>query len=442
MRRFVLTILGVMVVWPVHYNFATVSDKPIDLMPSDFLFVVLPIAYLFIRSKPTQEQCDLAKGKVHWYSLTPTLALLLMAYVTALAGVGLGMSGETVRLFSAFKLAKPIGFVFIGLLLGSWSDPFEFMDIFSKTFGAIVGLSFFFTVTDPNFPLGEWGKNLFDAELSGYPNMPMSFYGVMIPLLLAASDSTKNHLLKLSGWCLAGAAALIIVGSMSRSSTLAMLFATTIYLGMTGRQALLAGAFAVITFLSIVGFGLFSVLQDTQVVAVLTQRVQDRVDRSLETDDPSSGRYEIWEVALELCAEKPVFGYMFESFSRYMTEYDTPHQQYLEILYKSGSVGFGLYAAMLASCFAITQRLLKRTVPGAPTWYRLHAASAMLIGALIGNMTQPNLTYSLTGNMVFLLFGSFCSSRAVISAAQPINPVRPRSPLPVLARQPLRRAAA
>lgn len=442
MRWIWLCLLGGLVVWPVHSNVATVSDKPIDLMPSDLLFVVLPISYFFIRTKPTKEQCDAVNAPIHAYTVTPTLALLCIAYVTALAGIGLGMSGETVRLFSAFKLAKPIGFVFLGLLLGSWTDPFEFMDIYARMYGIVVAMSLFFTVTEPSFPLGDWGKHLFDAELSGYPNMPMSFYGVMVPLLLSAADITKNRLLQLTGWCLAAAAALIVVGSMSRSSTLALFFGTTIYLGTTGRQSLLAGTCVVMVFLSMIGFGLFSVLQDSHVVAVLTERVQDRVDRSLETDDPSSGRYEIWQVAIELSAEKPVFGYLFESFSRYMGDYDTPHQQYLEVLYKCGSVGLGIYAALLGSCLVITRRLLRLTQIGAPAWYRLHAAAAMLIGALIGNLTQPNLTYSLTGNMVFLLFGSLCSSRAVVSASQPVLPAALRVVRPILISVPSGRAAA
>lgn len=440
MRMIWLWILGGLVVWPVHNNVATVSDKPIDLMPSDFLFVVLPIAYLFIRSKSTQEQIDATKAPIRWYSFTPAMALLCIAYVTALAGIGLGMSGETVRLFSAFKLAKPIAFVFLGVLLGSWTDPFDFMDIYTWAYAVIVGMTLYCTVTDPAFPLGEWGKYLFEGELSGYPNMPMSFYGVMVPLMLAASDITKNQILRLAGWGAAAAAALIIAGSMSRSSALALIFGTVVYLATTGRQTILATTFVVIMFMSIIGFGLFSALQDSYVVAVLTERVQTRIDRSMEAEDPSSGRFEIWEIAIELCAEKPVFGYMFESFSRYMIEYDTPHQQYLEILYKCGGVGLGLYLALIISFFRNISRLMKMTVPGSPTWYRLNAARAMLIGALVGNLTQPNLTYSLTGNMVFMLFGMFSSSRAVISASQPLwKPrVKPR-PAPA---ETFRRAAA
>ena len=440
MRVLWLWVLSGIVVWPIHSTIATVGDKPIDMMLSDLLFLILPIAYPFIRSQPTKAQCAAAKVPIRWYSVTPTLAFLCIVYMTAEAAIGLGVSGETVRVFSAFKLAKPVGFVLLGLLLGSWSDPLEFIDILSRSFAVIVGLTFFFTVTDPSFPLGEWGKYIFQFELSGYPNSPMSFYAVLVPLLIAAADTTRVRSIRLVGWGLAAAATLIILGSMSRSSTLALFFGTVIYLATTGRQAFLVGCFIVVTVFSIVGFGIFSALQETQVVEVLTERIQDRVDRSTEQDDPSSGRFEIWQFALELCAEKPIFGFLFESFSRYAGDVDTPHQQYLEILYKCGGLGLLIYSSILISCLTITRRLLRLTVPGSPNWHRLHAMFAMMIAVMIGNLTQPNLTYSLTGNMVFLLFGCLCSSRAVVSVSQVARPVRHGlpSPRPV----PLRRVAA
>ena len=434
MRVLWLWILSGIVVWPVHSTIATVGDKPIDMMLSDMLFLILPIAYPFIRSKPTPAQCAAAKGPIRWYSLTPTLALIFVIFVTAEAAIGLGLSGETVRIFSAFKLAKPVGFVLLGLLLGSWSDPLEFIDIFSRSFAVIVGLTFFFTITDPSFPLGEWGKYLFQFELSGYPNTPMTFYGVLVPLMIAAADTSRSRAIRLIGWGLAGAATLIILGSMSRSSAMALFFGTVIYLATTGRQAFLVGCFMVLSVLSIVGFGLFSALQETQVVEVLTERIQHRVERSTEQDDPSSGRYEIWQFTLELCAERPIFGFLFESFSRYTGDVDTPHQQYLEVLYKCGGLGLLLYSWILISCLTITRRLLRLTLRGSPNWHRLHAMFAMMIAVMLGNLTQPNLTYSLTGNMVFLVFGCLCSSRAVVSVSQVAGPavrrLQPRVPIP------------
>ena len=167
MRLIWLWFIAGIVLWPIHSTVATVGDKPIDMMFSDALIFLIPVSYIFIRTTPTREQCQFAKAPILWYSLTPTLALICVLYMTAVAGIGLGLSGETVRVFSAFKLAKPVGFVLLGLMLGSWTDPIEFIDIFSRGFGVLTGLTFFFTLTEPNFPLGEWGKYIFEYELSG-----------------------------------------------------------------------------------------------------------------------------------------------------------------------------------------------------------------------------------------------------------------------------------
>ena len=87
MRVLWLWILSGIVVWPVHSTIATVGDKPIDMMLSDMLFLILPIAYPFIRSKPTPAQCAAAKGPIRWYSLTPALALIFVIFVTAEAAI-------------------------------------------------------------------------------------------------------------------------------------------------------------------------------------------------------------------------------------------------------------------------------------------------------------------------------------------------------------------
>ena len=187
--------------------------------------------------------------------------------------------------------------------------------------------------------------------------------------------------------------------------------------------------------MSIVGFGAFALIQETEFGAILTERIQERVERSTEQEDPSSGRFDIWKLAIELWTERPIFGYMFESFSRY-AEVDTPHQQYLEVLHKSGGVGFILYVGLLISCLSAAIRLLRIAPPRSGAWYRLSGVIAMLSGVMVGNFTQPNLTYSLTGNLVFLLFGCLCSSRATISASQPSShanfnfPRKPSIPLP------------
>lgn len=442
MRTVLLWIAGTFVVWPIHSTAATVGDKPIELLLSDIVFLLVPFLYLFARTPQPKQSAKTAKQVIHGDRLTPLIAIVFIAYATTLAGIGMGMTGEMIRIYSAFKLVKPIGFVVLGLLLGIWIDPYEFLKTIGWVFGVISGITMFYTVIGPEFPAGEWGRSIYEWDLSGYPNSPMSFYGAMVPLLLAAAESSRHRFLPLLGWCLAGGTALTILGSMSRSSTLVLIVGTIIYLVTTGRTAVLAGCFVAVMVFSVIGFGLFSIVKDTAFVATLEQRVQQRLERSTESEDPSSGRFDIWQLALELAVEKPVFGYMFESFSRY-AEYDTPHQQYLEVLHKCGTLGLLLYLALLGSGLTTILRLKRRTRSGSEPWYLLRGMQGMLIGVMVGNLTQPNLTFSLTGNMVFLLFGCLSSSRAVITAGRP--PASTQDMLPQLKKpipRPIGRVAA
>ena len=418
MSNVLLWITAFFVVWPLHSTAAMVGDKPVELMLSDVLWMLMPLIYVCAKSFPSKTQLNAVRHPIRPYRMTPTMALLFIAYATTLAGLGMGMSGEIVRLYSAFKLVKPIGFVFLGMLLGEWTDPFDFVGIMGWVYGIVGGLTLFFTVSSPEFPAGEWGKYLFEWELNGYPNSPMSFYAALIPLLIASAESSRHRFVPVVGWILAAGLVLVILGSMSRSSTLVLIFGLMIYLITTGRTALLAGGFVALMVFSVIGFGLFSVLKETEVVSVLGNRVQERLERSTESEDPSSGRFEIWQLAVELGIERPIFGYMFESFSRY-SEYDTPHQQYLEVLHKCGGLGLLLYLTLIGSGFKSIVRLQRMAPTRSPPWYMLRAIMAMLVGLMVGNFTQPNFTYSLTGNMVFLLLGLFCSARAVVSASQP-----------------------
>ena len=77
--------------------------------------------------------------------------------------------------------------------LDPWVDPLEFVNVTGWVYGVIVGITMCFTVTAPEFPyMGEWGKYIWEWELSGYPNSPMSFYAVLVPVLLAAVKDPRG----------------------------------------------------------------------------------------------------------------------------------------------------------------------------------------------------------------------------------------------------------
>lgn len=417
MRLICLWILGAIVVWPIHFTVANVGGRPVELVLSDFLFVLIPVAYLLLRSEPAGAQPTAVAPAALKPRLTPILALICLAYIVVVVGVGFAQSRETLRLYSALKLAKPIGFVFLGMILCARSNPVEVIGIFSRSYAVLVGLTCVFTLADPNFPTSQWGSKFFQFEISGYPNSAMTFFAVLVPLLLAAADSSRQRAQRFVGWGLAIFSALIVIGSMSRSSTLALFFSTGIYLALTGRWKHLAVSAVVFAVLSVIGLGLID--PGGKKAALSRSAVEERNLKYKEEYDPSNGRFEIWRFVLLMAREKPVFGYQFEPLSRYGGEVETPHQQYLEILYKCGGVGLLIYGALLLSCLNDTRRLLRLTHTGSVAWYQLYAIAGMMIGVLIGNMTQSNLTYSLTGNLVFLIFGCLNSARAVTAVSVP-----------------------
>lgn len=67
--------------------------------------------------------------------------------------------------------------------------------------------------------------------------------------------------------------------------------------------------------------------------------------------DQGSGRYEIWDNALQLFWDFPIFGigiYNFQQYNlQYFNDFHYPHNTYLEVLVESGIIGFILYITLL-----------------------------------------------------------------------------------------------
>ncbi len=126
---------------------------------------------------------------------------------------------------------------------------------------------------------------------------------------------------------------------------------------------------------------------------------------SYALSDPTlSGRIHIWHSALEKIFESPLWGYGFIPFTddRFMVKtggYNTPHQQYLEIWYKSGLIGlivfwlFFLQLLKIAILNLFSVDTYKRKIS-----FFIYVA---IIGISIGNFSQPNITYSITSNVLF-----------------------------------------
>jgi O-antigen ligase len=121
---------------------------------------------------------------------------------------------------------------------------------------------------------------------------------------------------------------------------------------------------------------------------------------------------------------------MFEPFARYSAIYDTAHQQYLEVLYKTGLLGLVLYLWVLLSGIMGLWHLIRNSSPGSPAAFLLRAALAAFAGTIVGCISQPNLTYSLTGNTLFLVLGLLLTRHGAAELTEaPAQPVAGERPL-------------
>jgi O-antigen ligase len=320
--------------------------------------------------------------------------------------VGYAASTELSRIVSAVKFVKPVTFVLLGSYLAMIFPPLLLLRRMATVFALVVLATMGTAVMTPAFPRCGWGRFLFAWETYGYPNAPMTFYGIMVPLLVAAVDVQQRRAFRVLFRVATGIAILLVVASLSRSSTIAMTVGLSCYLFSTSRGHIPVATVIVGVVFAVAGVGLMKLETDIDAINFLQSAVDRRLTQTIDSDDPFAGRVGIWMHALELCSEKPVLGYAFEPFSRYSNHFDTPHQQYLEVLYKTGLVGGLLYFTMLGSGLVGLWHLVGRTEPRSAQSYLMKALLAAYVGTLLGNFSQPNFSYSLTGNTLFLMVGA------------------------------------
>lgn len=392
-------IVAFLVALPLSFHLMDISGKPVDLVGSDLLFALLICI-------PRRRNLLIPRGiMLSRLAIVRFFATSAILYCGWLAMTAYAESSELSRIASAAKFIKPVAFVLLGSYLSAVTPPLALINRVAIAFAGVSLATVGTTACTPGFPQIAWGEYLFGLPIYGYRNSSMSMFGIVVPLILAASDARATSLGK---WMLRGAAfltALMVVMSLSRSSTIAMVCGTLLYLFLTGRIhwpvfGVVFGAVIVIAFSSVL-----TVFTQNEDVALWIDRLSRRfVSQTVEGSDPLSGRGGIWIQTIDLWSERPLCGYAFEAFSNY-AEFDTPHQQYLEILYKSGAVGATLYGLLLLASGLGLLHVTRFASRRSPPWYLLNGLSASFWATMLGNLSQPNLTYSVVGNFLFFAIG-------------------------------------
>lgn len=412
--------VSLLVTLPIAFRLLEFAGKPVDLVGSDLLFLLL----IFV---PRRRDLEIPRGLSLWRLWVVRIAAsATLLYNGVMVSLVYAETSDMSRVASAVKFAKPLAFVLLGTYLAAVTSPIGMLRRIALAFAGMSVATFVTAVSTPGFPHVAWGQSLFGFPTYGYPNSAMTLFAIMIPLLLATADRLSS---KPGRWILRGIACLTgmtVLVSLSRSSTATMACGVLIYLYLTGRLylPLFVAFFSVV--LLVMFSGVFDFITQNNHVAQWVERLSQRFSQTVDSSDPLSGRGDIWELTIELWAERPFFGYAFESFSNY-ADFDTPHQQYLEILYKSGAVGAALYGAVLLTSLLGLFHLARFAVPRSEPWFLLRALIAALCATLVGNLSQPNLTYSVTGNFLFFALGLSLNKHA---AAALVIRSRPFARLP------------
>jgi|GEM_PF-1276948 len=399
-------LIAAAVLAPIAVKLPSVGGKPIHLVPSDFLLVLLPLIIALIGLKRGVRISARLKSVIAWTSI-------LVLYAVALAVLSGMREGSLVTLFSCFKFIKPfILFVLFLALFSSLRNLRSMVEIYLFVCVVCIAILIIGSARTSGFPICRWGGDFLGLEVYGFPNSSASFMVLQAGLILAGTFFVRSRSLR---WLLIISFVLcdgLVIMSMSRASTASLLatlgtFFTLLPLfhRMKKTQLILRSLVALLLMVGLAVF-LVDVLKNTGQLMDIYEALLRRVEKINQGVDPFAGRSIIWQDCLNLIADRPVFGYMFESFSKYGT-HDTPHNQYLEIFFKIGIIGFIL--CVIAFFTVITKVVGGSRLSTSDLGGRLMQVGffAGLAGLLLGNISQPNFSFSLTGNALAFWFAYF-----------------------------------
>jgi len=403
----------VLTLFPVSIRLAAVEGKPVDFVGSDFLLVLLPLLYLL---SPHTWRLSISRDSFPvWRS-----SILLFVFVTTISIIGAVTSGGLTQVISSMKFSK--GIVLLTLLTilqprGGW--PEYFVRSYFKVLIALIWILMISTCFLPNFPICRWGGSFFGLEVYGFPNSYMTFLAMHSPFLLVAlvmkQSNLSRYFIMLTGLILISMVAM----SLSRSSIIVLAVSVSVCILFAVRYSEVSTNFRAISLLgSFLSIPVAVILLYPELLLGIDYEgvfevLQRRISKTTRDVDPFSGRKYLWLHCWDLILERPFFGYMFEPFSNFNDSHDTPHQQYLEILFKCGSAGFILFSIVYLS---LVRQLLGRMRGYSPE-LRLACLAflAGFVGILVGNFTQPNFTFAITGNSIAVFYGILAFQRQALT---------------------------
>lgn len=383
-----IDLLQLVMLAPLAISLGSSGAKPIDLALSDLL---LPIGILLFFAV-------VASGKginrSHFTILVFSLVICLYFYFIAYLGA-VGHNDFVLRIASSIRYMIPFAFTFLAYAVYR-NFGGSFLDIMSGAAKASLLILLILLVSDVvfnvSFPSSRWGGKFFAIDVYGFPNSPAVFYTFYLVFLLWAFQ-IQPSLIYLLGIALC---LVIILFTFSRAGWISAFVASVFLISISMKRDVRARKRYSLLFLVVIA----SVFVEFDRIGQMALPWAYKFDSVSGGDLTFSGRIAIWAQATGLITSRPIFGYGFEPFSNYVPGFDTPHQQYLEIAYKSGLVGLCLVLAFYIGLSWSLVKSLKLSGLSLGARSALHALLAIVLATFVSNFSQPSLSYSPLGNAI------------------------------------------
>lgn len=400
-------VLSVVYMAPVAIGVGSVGGQPVFFSISNII-LIFSIFFFLRRVSFTNE--------VFFISLLPVFYIILGGVSSVL------YSGSVQVLLSTFSFVLPVLHVFSGML---FARIFSEKEVAYEFFPwAIVLVASALLVSDlvfGSFPRGcgyegRWGGCLGFVEVYGFPNASMNFLAsvsVFLGFLIIKRNRLWVRLLAVFTMAVVGFLSFM---SLSRSASLVYLISLFFVLYSLFRF----GSIIIFSFV-LVGVGLYF---EDLLRSLFFSGVYARMEAALESGDITTGRIDIWRHAFDLFSESPFFGKAFYSFSNF-SEFGTVHQQYLEVLYKTGIVGFFFYFLLLIVGYLSMRECVIFNRNDHYRFEKLALANGFVVSVLVSSIFQPALSYQVLGSFIFFSCGYFIvRQRLIMSDANEANSSR------------------
>ena len=319
--------------------------------------------------------------------------------------------GNISVLFSTFSFVLPLFFLFFGAQVGASKISGRItQEKIVWSYILVVFLIFFSDVFGADFPRGcgyegRWGGCYLLWDVYGFPNASMNYLAVLTPILALPFINNRGMAIKFFSFLALSFMAWMSSMSLSRSTLLVYAFALLFFVySILGVRVIYV--FFLVFLLGVFGYDfLYEIFSQSG--------IYNRIAVSINSGDVTTGRLDIWGLAVDLISSSPFFGYGFLSFSNF-SYYGTVHQQYLEVFYKVGLFGFVLYFYVLVYGYSSCIFYLRNKVFFNSRGKERIVFKGIVFGVLISCVFQPSLSYQVLGNLVFFCCGFFYIKKMAI----------------------------